>query len=73
MPICPFRKQPKVEGGVVIKSASPANAERCLLSPFYGFLSSKNVQYCFTTNHRGSDRVVFQINHLSSSQVVSIV
>ena len=31
MLICPFRKQLKVEGGVVIKSASPANAERCLV------------------------------------------
>lgn len=33
MPICPFRKQLKVEG-VVIKLVSPANAEHYLLSPF---------------------------------------
>jgi len=73
MPICPFRKQLKAEGGIVIKSVSPANAERCLLSLLQMFLSSKNCTTCFITSHRGSDHVVFQINHLSSSQVVSTV
>jgi hypothetical protein len=73
MPICPFHKQPKVGGGV-INLASQVNHELSLSLNlhFRCFFAPKNVQHCFTTNHRGSDRVVFQTNRLSSSQVVSI-